>query len=54
MALVHRRPYGIYRWLANAPRWFYRLGPRKAPGADYPSWSQERSAPPDGAGSLAL
>jgi len=26
MALAHRRPYGIYRWLANAPRWFYRLG----------------------------
>ena len=21
MALAHRRPYGIYRWLANAPRW---------------------------------
>jgi deazaflavin-dependent oxidoreductase (nitroreductase family) len=26
MALAHRRPYGIYRWLANAPRLFYRLG----------------------------
>ncbi len=26
MALAHRRPYGIYKWLANAPRWFYRLG----------------------------
>jgi deazaflavin-dependent oxidoreductase (nitroreductase family) len=26
MALAHRRPYGIYRWLANAPRWLYRLG----------------------------
>jgi deazaflavin-dependent oxidoreductase (nitroreductase family) len=26
MALAHRRPYGMYRWLANAPRWFYRLG----------------------------
>jgi deazaflavin-dependent oxidoreductase (nitroreductase family) len=26
MALAHRRPYGIYRWLANLPRWFYRLG----------------------------
>jgi hypothetical protein len=26
MALAQRRPYGIYRWLANAPRWFYRLG----------------------------
>ena len=26
MALAHRRPYGIYRWLANAPRVFYRLG----------------------------
>ena len=26
MALAHRRPYGIYRWLANSPRWFYRLG----------------------------
>ncbi len=26
MALAHRRPYGVYRWLANAPRWFYRLG----------------------------
>ncbi len=26
MALAHRRPYGIYRLLANAPRWFYRLG----------------------------
>ena len=26
MALAHRRPYGIYRVLANAPRWFYRLG----------------------------
>ncbi len=26
MVLAHRRPYGIYRWLANAPRWFYRLG----------------------------
>jgi hypothetical protein len=26
MALAHRRPYGIYRWLANAPCWFYRLG----------------------------
>ena len=23
---THRRPYGIYRWFANAPRWFYRLG----------------------------
>ena len=26
MALAERRPYGIYRWLANAPRWLYRLG----------------------------
>jgi deazaflavin-dependent oxidoreductase (nitroreductase family) len=26
MALEHRRPYGVYRLLANAPRWFYRLG----------------------------
>ena len=26
MALAQRRPYGLYRWLANAPRWFYRLG----------------------------
>ena len=26
MALAHRRPYGIYRLLANAPRWYYRLG----------------------------
>jgi deazaflavin-dependent oxidoreductase (nitroreductase family) len=26
MALAHRRPYGIYRWLANTPRLFYRLG----------------------------
>jgi deazaflavin-dependent oxidoreductase (nitroreductase family) len=26
MALAHRRPYGMYRWVANAPRWFYRLG----------------------------
>lgn len=26
MALAERRPYGLYRWLANAPRWFYRLG----------------------------
>lgn len=26
MALAERRPFGIYRWLANAPRWFYRLG----------------------------
>ena len=26
MALAQRRPYGFYRWLANAPRWFYRLG----------------------------
>lgn len=26
MALAHRRPYGMYRRLANAPRWFYRLG----------------------------
>jgi deazaflavin-dependent oxidoreductase (nitroreductase family) len=26
MALAHRRPYGVYRWLADAPRWFYRLG----------------------------
>lgn len=26
MALAHRRPYGMYRWLANMPRWFYRLG----------------------------
>ncbi len=26
MALARRRPYGVYRWLANAPRWFYRLG----------------------------
>lgn len=26
MALAHRRPYGVYRVLANAPRWFYRLG----------------------------
>ena len=26
MALAQRRPYGIYRLLANAPRWFYRLG----------------------------
>jgi deazaflavin-dependent oxidoreductase (nitroreductase family) len=26
MVLAHRRPYGIYRWLANAPRMFYRLG----------------------------
>jgi hypothetical protein len=49
MALAHRRPYGIYRLLANAPRWFYRLhlgwvlGHRV--GADYPSWSQERIAP---------
>ncbi len=25
MALAHRRPYGIYRLLANAPRWLYRL-----------------------------
>ncbi len=25
MSLAHRRPYGIYRLLANAPRWFYRL-----------------------------
>jgi deazaflavin-dependent oxidoreductase (nitroreductase family) len=26
MALAHRRPYGIYRWIANMPRWLYRLG----------------------------
>jgi len=26
MALAHRRPYGIYRWLANSPLWLYRLG----------------------------
>jgi F420H(2)-dependent quinone reductase len=26
MALAHRRPDGMYRWVANAPRWFYRLG----------------------------
>ena len=26
MALAHRRPYGLYRWVANTPRWFYRLG----------------------------
>lgn len=26
MALAERRPYRLYRWLANAPRWFYRLG----------------------------
>lgn len=26
MALAHRRLYGMYRWVANAPRWFYRLG----------------------------
>ena len=26
MALARLRPYGIYRWLANAPRCFYRLG----------------------------
>jgi deazaflavin-dependent oxidoreductase (nitroreductase family) len=26
MALAERRPYGLYRWLANAPRWCYRLG----------------------------
>jgi deazaflavin-dependent oxidoreductase (nitroreductase family) len=26
MALAHRRPYGMYRWLANLPRWFYQLG----------------------------
>ncbi len=25
MALAQRRPYGIYRMLANAPRWLYRL-----------------------------
>ena len=25
MALAHRRPYGIYRWGANTPRWLYRL-----------------------------
>jgi deazaflavin-dependent oxidoreductase (nitroreductase family) len=26
MALAYRRPYGIYRWLAHAPSWFYQLG----------------------------
>ena len=26
MALAQRRPYGIYRWLANLPLWVYRLG----------------------------
>ncbi|HEX4205507.1 MAG TPA: nitroreductase family deazaflavin-dependent oxidoreductase [Ktedonobacteraceae bacterium] len=26
MALAHRRPYGLYRWVANMPRWLYRLG----------------------------
>ena len=26
MALAQRRPYGLYRRLANAPRWCYRLG----------------------------
>lgn len=26
MALAHRRPYGIYRWLANLPLWMYRIG----------------------------
>jgi deazaflavin-dependent oxidoreductase (nitroreductase family) len=26
MALAHRRPYGIYRWLAHAPDRFYRFG----------------------------
>jgi hypothetical protein len=26
MALAHRRPYGMYRWLANMPRRFYQLG----------------------------
>jgi len=26
MALAHRRPYGLYRWVANTPRWFYRPG----------------------------
>ena len=26
MALAHRRPYGLYRWLANAPNRLYRLG----------------------------
>jgi deazaflavin-dependent oxidoreductase (nitroreductase family) len=26
MALAHRRPYGIYRWLAHAPDWLYQCG----------------------------
>lgn len=26
MALAYRRPYGVYRWFANVPRWLYRLG----------------------------
>ncbi len=25
MSLAHRRPYGIYRLMANSPRWFYQL-----------------------------
>jgi hypothetical protein len=28
MALAPRRPYGMYRWLANMPRRFYLLGLR--------------------------
>ncbi len=26
MAFAHRRPYGIYRWLAHAPDWLYQSG----------------------------
>lgn len=32
MALAHRRPYSIYRWLANTPRWLYQLGLGWVPG----------------------
>jgi hypothetical protein len=54
MALAHRRPYGIYRWLANAPRWFYWMGPGTPRSADYSSGSQERTNPPDDSGSPAF
>jgi hypothetical protein len=61
MALAHRRLYGIYRWLAHAPDWFYQcdlgclLGYRLTQiTANHPSGPQERQAAPNRSGSVAV
>lgn len=59
MALARRRPFGLYRWLANAPAPLvlsvgFRLAARTSGDAADPSGPHEWFGPPYHSGGLAL